>query len=339
MSIYGVDVSYFQDGMNLHTAADEGIDFAFVRTSDGTFQDPCYGSHIADAEGAGLVTAAYHFCRRPDEGSSVAAQVSASVAVMGDMRRPLWLDVETPGGFSGDLIRQFIAEFQRQGVRVIGVYSYVPYYEGQMAGGEPDSHEFGPFWVAGYPSAQGGTPLQIYARLGGDGNQQWTHPLGNQAPSIWQFTDRATVAGFQVDANAFRGTKDQLRALINGGGSPATTQEENNDMTPDQSAKLDAIYNQLAGSFKNGEYPGFDIDQLYATAASKGFRQLTMMEGVAVVVKETLLTGDQVSGPGRDKVGNRTFTGWEGLGEATLVEMINRLEKAVSEMKAALPTK
>ncbi|OXM73096.1 MULTISPECIES: M15 family metallopeptidase [Amycolatopsis] len=36
-----------------------------------------------------------------------------------------------------------------------------------------------------------------------------------------------------------------------------TTGTEEDDLTPDQSAKLDAIYNQLAGSFKNGEYPGW----------------------------------------------------------------------------------
>lgn len=86
---------------------------------------------------------------------------------------------------------------------------------------------------------------------------------------------------------------------------------DEDDMTPDQARKLDAIYNQMSGSFVNGEYPGFDLDALYEVAASKGFKNLTMMEGVAVTVKESLLTGDQLSGPGRDPEGGRTFAGWE----------------------------
>ena len=235
MTIFGIDVSEHQDGMSLAQAKREGMSFAFIRTTDGTYRDSCYRSHLDDAESAGLVTAAYHFCRRPDEGTSVAQQVQASLDVMGEKVRPLWLDVETPGGFSGDLVAQFKAEFERRGVHVAGVYSYVPYWEGQM-GVEPDSHAFGPFWVAGYPVAPGGSPAQIYAALGGDGNRQWSHPLGNQQPSIWQFTDRATVAGHQVDANAFRGSADALQTLINGG--EAATSEEDDMFTDDDRAAL-----------------------------------------------------------------------------------------------------
>ena len=234
-TIFGIDVSEHQDGMSLAQAKREGMSFAFIRTTDGTYRDSCYRSHLDDAEGAGLITAAYHFCRRPDEGTSVAAQVDASLSVMGDARRPVWLDVETPGGFSGDLVAQFKAEFERRGVHIAGVYSYVPYWEGQM-GVEPDSHAFGPFWVAGYPTTQGGAPASIYTAVGGDGAGQWSHPLGNQAPSIWQFTDRATVAGHQVDANAFRGSADALRTLINGG--EAATSEEDDMFTDDDRAAL-----------------------------------------------------------------------------------------------------
>ncbi|GHF30862.1 MULTISPECIES: M15 family metallopeptidase [Actinomycetes] len=39
-----------------------------------------------------------------------------------------------------------------------------------------------------------------------------------------------------------------------------TTGTEEDDLTPDQSAKLDHIYNQLAGSFKAHDFPGWEID-------------------------------------------------------------------------------
>lgn len=234
-TIFGVDVSVHQDGMSLKHAAMEGVDFAIIRTTDGTYKDRCYQSHLADAEGAGLVTAAYHYLRNPNEGTSVAAQVQASVEVMGGRKRPVWIDVETNAGLHVDHIRACKREFERHGVRVIGAYSYVPYWEGRVAPHEPDSHEFGKFWVAAYGRNASGKPRDIYP---GNGHRQWDYPLGNQKPALWQFGSNAQVAGFSVDINAFRGTKEQLRALFYDGSAnptPATPSkpqtQKGNEMT------------------------------------------------------------------------------------------------------------
>lgn len=88
-----------------------------------------------------------------------------------------------------------------------------------------------------------------------------------------------------------------------------TLTSEEDDMTPDQSAKLDAVYNQLSGSFTNGQYPGYDINKLWEAAASKGFRQLTMMEAVAVSTRASILILDQLVGPEKDGKGP-AFSGW-----------------------------
>ncbi|MFZ2562476.1 glycoside hydrolase domain-containing protein [Corynebacterium variabile] len=85
---------------------------------------------------------------------------------------------------------------------------------------------------------------------------------------------------------------------------------EEDDMTPDQSAKLDAIYNQMAGSFENGKYPGFDINALWEAAAAKGFRRLTMMEAAAVSTRASILILDQFVGPEKDAKGP-AFSGWD----------------------------
>lgn len=220
-TIFGVDVSEHQDGMSLQRAAAEGMKFAIVRTTDGTYRDRCYRSHLEDAEASGLVTAAYHYLRNPSEGTTVRQQVDASLSVMGARKRPVWIDVETSAGLHVNHIRECKRLFETAGVRVIGAYSYVPYWEGRISPGEPDSHEFGAFWVAAYGANRRGAPSEIYP---GDGHAQWTYPLGNQKPSLWQFGSEAQVAGFTVDINAFKGTKDQLRALFYG----ASTPKENN---------------------------------------------------------------------------------------------------------------
>ncbi|HGL9148735.1 TPA: peptidoglycan DD-metalloendopeptidase family protein [Neisseria gonorrhoeae] len=223
---YGVDVSSHQNGMSLKQAAAEGIAFAIIRTTDGTYKDRCYQSHLADAESAGLVTAAYHYLRNPNEGTSVAQQVQASLQVMGNKKRPMWIDVETNAGLHVDHIRACKREFERHGVRVIGAYSYVPYWEGRIRPSEPDSHEFGKFWVAAYGRNTAGKPRDIYP---GNNHRQWNYPLGNQKPSLWQFGSNAQLAGYSVDINAFRGTKEQLRALFYG--TKTTPQHKEDSMT------------------------------------------------------------------------------------------------------------
>lgn len=212
-TLHGVDLSEHQDGMSLKRAASEGISFAIIRTTDGTYRDRCYRSHLDDAEAAGLVTAAYHYLRNPSEGTSVAQQVQASLEVMGDKKRPMWIDVETNVGLHVGHIRACKAEFERRGVRVIGCYSYVPYWEGRISPSEPDSHEFGAFWVAAYGQNPRGNPREIYP---GDQHRQWDYPLGNQKPVMWQFGSNAQVAGYSVDINAYRGTRAQLESIFTG---------------------------------------------------------------------------------------------------------------------------
>lgn len=211
--LFGVDVSEHQDGMSLRQAKAEGMEYAIIRTTDGTYRDRTYRSHLDDAESAGMLTAAYHYLRNPAEGTTVRQQVDASLSVMGDAKRPMWIDVETDAGLHVDHIRECKRLFEAAGVRVVGVYSYVPYWENRVSPAEPDSHEFGAFWVAAYGANRKGSPRELYP---GNGHRQWDYPLGNQKPAIWQYGSNAGVAGFHVDINAFRGTRTQLEALFTG---------------------------------------------------------------------------------------------------------------------------
>ncbi|MDM1889084.1 lysA, partial [Mycobacteroides abscessus] len=53
----------------------------------------------------------------------------------------------------------------------------------------------------------------------GDDSPRWA-AFGGKTPDILQFTDKALVAGKSLDANAFRGTLAQLKALL--GAQPET---------------------------------------------------------------------------------------------------------------------
>lgn len=76
MPLYGLDVSEHNNGLNLHTAQQEGYDFAIIRICDGTYTDPIFSSHLKDAETAGLITSGYWYLRAPSEGTTIAQQVN-----------------------------------------------------------------------------------------------------------------------------------------------------------------------------------------------------------------------------------------------------------------------
>ena len=250
--LFGLDVSEWQDG--LHLGGVPNIAFVIARTTDGTHRDRAYRSHIDDAEKAGLVTAAYHYLRAPSEGSSIAQQVAASLEVMGPRhKRPVWIDVETSGGtLTAADIMQCKQLYEQAGVRVVGVYSYIPYWEGRIAGGEPDTHQFGAVWVANYPDSRHIPFKQLWNQIPKD---KFDYPLGNQKPKLWQYSGNAGVPGWGsgVDVNAFRGTKDELRDLFYG------TKTKTNQFTEEEMKQIDNIERATTGKRKSLVNPKVEL--------------------------------------------------------------------------------
>lgn len=85
---------------------------------------------------------------------------------------------------------------------------YLPhwYWEGNI--GSPDLSELPTNGIllvsSGFPGGTG-FASDIYANSGGDTGEGFA-PYGGATPTAWQFTDKATVAGFTVDVNAYPGT-------------------------------------------------------------------------------------------------------------------------------------
>ncbi|WP_273413715.1 glycoside hydrolase family 25 protein [Corynebacterium appendicis] len=192
----GIDVSEHQDGLSLVQAAAEGIQFVVVRTTDGTYRDRTYASHVDDARRAGLPVEAYHYLRNPSEGTTVAEQVEASCAVMGPRVYPVWIDCETPAGLRVDHVRQARDEFAARGVTVAGIYTYPRYWRWRMFGAA--TAEFGAVWAAEYGADHAGPPRELL-----DG-RQWPGSVGKQPAVMWQYGSRGLVAGYEVDVNVRR---------------------------------------------------------------------------------------------------------------------------------------
>ena len=228
-TIYGIDISEHNDGLSCARAKQEGVEFAIIRVCDGTYVDPVFRSHLADAEQAGMLISTYWYLRAPSEGTTISQQVDVIDQQMGGRRDlPVWIDVESvdnrfpPGDprhylLRGDDVWEAKRELERRGYRVPGVYSGAWYWE-HMPGGEPSMQGLGALWCSNYGLKNGaGEPRSLYASEGGDRHPGWDYPLGDRKPDLLQYGSRGTVAGRpNVDINAYRGTRGELEALFTG---------------------------------------------------------------------------------------------------------------------------
>ncbi|KAK7451787.1 hypothetical protein VKT23_012466 [Stygiomarasmius scandens] len=65
----GIDVSHFQGTVDFAAVAANGLEFAFIKATEGTtFTDPSFSANYDDATSAGLIRGAYHFAH-PDSSS------------------------------------------------------------------------------------------------------------------------------------------------------------------------------------------------------------------------------------------------------------------------------
>ena len=218
----GIDVSEHQDGLSLVQARSEGVEFVIIRLCDGTYVDRVFQSHLDDAEMCGLPVSTYWYLRAPSEGTTIAEQVDVIDSQMNGRRDlGVWIDVESTGRFRKKLltlndITFARTELLRRGYRVCGIYTGAWYWR-KIRGGEPSMTGLGYLWASNYGHNHVGVPAQLYEAHGGDDHPGWDYPLGNRIPDILQFGSRGTVAGREVDINAFRGTPNELKKIFYGG--------------------------------------------------------------------------------------------------------------------------
>lgn len=109
--------------------------------------------------------------------------------------------------------REMADEFATTGKAVV-VYASKGQYGDQLMGWPY------PLWNARYPSTRQAPYRDLYP---GDTGSGWQTYSG-QMPAFWQYASSATIGGLTTcDISAYRGTLDQLRALLTGSSTPTST--------------------------------------------------------------------------------------------------------------------
>jgi lysozyme len=185
---FGVDVSGHQGQIEWQAVADDDIDFAFIKATEGEdFVDDWFDQNWQGAQAAGLDVGAYHFFTLCRPGEVQAANFLATVP-LDELDLPVALDLEFPGNCKERPSKQWVDAEVEAFIRAvddatdIGVLLYV-------------DEDFDDFYAVTDTFAE--LPLWQRRILRRPGDDRW---------DFWQFSYFAAVDGISggVDLNVRR---------------------------------------------------------------------------------------------------------------------------------------
>jgi len=195
--VHGIDISHYQKDIDWEAVANQGVNFAFVKASEGeNFGDSLYCKNWEEIKRVGIKRGAYHFFR-PSISPLLQAEnfISTVEFTHGDLA-PV-LDVEVTDGVTPDALLRSVKIW----IHIVeSVYEVKPIiYSNQKFFNKYLCRDFEnyPIWIARYSS--------------------WWKPhlaSGNNW-HFWQYGNTGHIAGIagDVDFNVFKGNLADLEAL------------------------------------------------------------------------------------------------------------------------------
>lgn len=199
--VFGVDVSAYQGVVDWPVLAGQGVDFAFIKATEGsTLQDRQFSANWAGAAEAGVRAGAYHFLSYDSPGETQAENFIRVVPVTPGMLPPV-VDMEFYGEYlekppEREQVRAVLdplleALEAHYGVKPILYVTYRSYYR-YVAGGD----------YAGY-AIWCSSPI-VFPLVPG-----WR---------FWQYSHSARLEGYlgreeRIDLNIFRGSRSEFDAF------------------------------------------------------------------------------------------------------------------------------
>ncbi len=207
-TVPGIDVSYWQAGIDWPKVRATGQRFTFVKATEGeSYTDPTFEDNWKGAKAGGLLRGAYCFFHPSQDPKKQADRFVSVLQTLNDPGElPPVLDLEVTDGVAKDKIISkakawLDATEQALGRKAI-IYSGVSYLEtnfSEVGGGPPAWTRDYSFWLGWFPAqySPGMSPLM---------------PRGWFKWVFWQYSGKASVNGINtaVNLDLFNGTLDEL---------------------------------------------------------------------------------------------------------------------------------
>ena len=210
--VEGIDVSHWQADVDWQAVADSGIDFAFIRVSDGlAFRDQRFDDNWQQARAAGLLRGSYQFFRNNIDPVEQAQLLLDDMGPLQAGDLPPVIDIETNDGTLSqddfaDAVQTWLDHVEAAlGVKPI-IYTRASFWNPQV--GSADFGDY-PMWVAHYGSDDYVCPNVPV------GWTDWTfhqYTSSGNASTEDAFREVDGIAG-RVDLNFFDGSMDDLLEL------------------------------------------------------------------------------------------------------------------------------
>ncbi|MBL0220568.1 MAG: hypothetical protein IPQ07_42710 [Myxococcales bacterium] len=208
-TVKGIDVSYYQGTIDWTKAKADGVEYAFIRVSDGLATvDTKFDTNWAQTRAKGILHGAYQFFRPAQDPIAQADLLLSKIGTPAPDDLPPVIDVEADGGLTPAQVSAKVRIWIDHVTAAIGkrpiVYTGFYFWRDQVGGDESAS----PLWHAQYSTAACPNIAPTW--------QDW---------AFWQYTSSGAVNGIagNVDMNRFNGTRAELEAMLMGGGGSSTT--------------------------------------------------------------------------------------------------------------------
>ena len=203
--VCGIDVSSYQNDIDFDAVARQGIDFVFIKATEGSkHSDRYFAQNLENANKAGLRTSAYHFFSFDSAPRTQVANFVNFVPIDGISMPPV-IDFEFYGQYYDENLpniedaRRSLSQMsyileQHYGVQPI-IYCDEKMYETFLAGQEEFADN--PIWIR-----------NIFAEP--------KKPSDGREWKFWQYSNRALVSGIKgpVDMNVFCGSREEFELFV-----------------------------------------------------------------------------------------------------------------------------
>lgn len=198
--VRGVDVSHYQGDIDWDTLVNQGIDFAFIKATEGSSHvDKKFATNWEEASQTDIVIGAYHFFSFESSGLTQAENFIKTVPLTESTLPPV-VDLEFYGKFSNEPpesatvrteLEKFINALEKHYGKKVIIYTTQSAYKLYIE----NFFNNNPLWIR-----------SVYTRPNIPDNRQWT---------FWQYSDRGRLNGYEgverfIDLNVFNGSREEF---------------------------------------------------------------------------------------------------------------------------------